>query len=168
MISDPQQIEEVIDGELVCETAVVSYTGEALVPAEMTDAQLAEALDDARLFEQSQLRAFKRALQDEVLRRMDLAGAQGARGAWTIHDGEWKLTGDSPDRSDYEVEELRAVLHSLADAGLIDSSAIGEVIVPSGWKVAKRPLAQLSKLGGVVKDAIRSCERPSRGRATSP
>jgi hypothetical protein len=52
------------------------------------------------------------------------------------------------------------VLASLAHAGLIDTEAIGEVIVPSGWKIAKRPLAQLAKLGGVVKDAIASCEQP--------
>ena len=58
------------------------------------------------------------------------------------------------------VDELRAVLVSLTEAGLIGQDAIDEVIVPSGWKVAKRPLVQLAKLGGVVKDAITSCEQP--------
>ncbi|MGA2926513.1 MAG: hypothetical protein ABSG43_11050 [Solirubrobacteraceae bacterium] len=43
---------------------------------------------------------------------------------------------------------------------MIGEQAIGEAIVPSGWKVAKRPLAQLAKLGGTVKDAIGSCEQP--------
>ena len=158
-VQEPEP-EEVIDGELVPETAVVPYTGEAIVLADTTDAQLAQALDDARLFEQSRLRAFKRELQDELLRRMDAAAARGEQGAWTIRDGDWKLTGDSPDRTDYNIDELRAVLASLVEAGLIGEHLIREVIVPSGWKVAKRPLAQLSKLGGVVKDAIKSCEQP--------
>lgn len=155
-----REVDEVIDGELVPETAVVPYTGEAIVLADTTDAQLAQALDDARLFEQSRLRAFKRELQDELLRRMDAAAARGAQGAWTIRDGEWKLTGDSPDRTEYDLDELRGVLQSLVYAGLISEDVLGEVIVPSGWKVAKRPLAQLAKLGGVVKDAIKSCELP--------
>ncbi|MGA2928718.1 MAG: hypothetical protein ABSG43_22560 [Solirubrobacteraceae bacterium] len=155
-----EEAETVLDGEGLPALVVVPYTGEALVLAEMTAAQLAEAIDDARLFEQSRLRAFKRELQNEVLRRMDGAAAGGQQGAWTIRDGDWKLTGDSPDRSDYNVDELRTVLRSLAEAGLIGERAIGEAIVPSGWKVARRPLAQLTKLGGTVKDAIVSCEQP--------
>ncbi|MGA2926512.1 MAG: hypothetical protein ABSG43_11045 [Solirubrobacteraceae bacterium] len=98
--------ETVLDGEGLAAMVVVPYSGEALVLAEMTAAQLGEAIDDARLFEQSRLCAFKRELQDEVLRRMDGAAAGGKQGAWTIRDGDWKLTGDSPDRSDYNVEEL--------------------------------------------------------------
>ena len=156
-----REVDEVIDGELVPETAVVPYTGEAIVLSYTTDAQLAQALDDARLFEQSRLRAFKRELQDELLRRMDAAAARGEQGAWTIRDGEWKLTGDSPDRTEYDLEELRGALRvARLCAGLISEDVLGEVIVPSGWKVAKRPLAQLAKLGGVVKDAIKSCELP--------
>jgi hypothetical protein len=154
------EIDEVVTGELAPAIAVVPYTGEAIVLADITDAQLAQAIDDARLFEQSRLRAFKRELQDEVLRRMDAAAAQGAQGAWTVRDGEWKLTGDSPDRTEYDLDELRGVLQSLVHAGLISEDVVDEVIVPSGWKVAKRPLAQLAKLGGVVKDAIKSCELP--------
>jgi hypothetical protein len=155
-----REVDELVDGELVPETAVVPYTGEAIVLADTTDAQLAQALEDARLFEQSRLRTFKRELQDELLRRMDTAAARGAQGAWTIRDGQWKLTGDSPDRTDYDLNELRGALQSLVYAGLISEDVLGEVIVPSGWKVAKRPLAQLAKLGGVVKDAIKSCQLP--------
>jgi hypothetical protein len=153
-------VEGIVDDETVPRVAVVPYTGEAVVLADMTSAQLAQALDDARVFEQSRLRAFKRELQNEVLRRMDAAAARGEQAAWTVREGEWKLTGESPDRTDYEVDVLRSVLESLAHARLIAPDAIGEVIVPSGWKVAKRPLAQLTKLGGAVKDAITSCERP--------
>jgi hypothetical protein len=91
---------------------------------------------------------------------MDGAAACGEPGTWTIRDGDWKLCGDSPDRTDYNLDQLRAVLEALTHAGLISQDAIDEVIVPAGWKVAKRPLAQLAKLGGVVKDAIASCEQP--------
>ncbi|MGA2014173.1 MAG: hypothetical protein ABSH51_27060 [Solirubrobacteraceae bacterium] len=162
------RVEEVIDGDPVAALTVIPYTGEAIVPSDMTVAEIAQALDDARLFEQSRLRAFKRELQDEVLRRMDDAAARGQAGAWTIRDGDWKLCGDSPDRSDYHLDQLRGVLASLTHAGLISQSAVGEVIVPAGWKVARRPLAQLAKLGGVVKDAIASCEQPvTRPRAVT-
>lgn len=162
------EAEEVVDGEVV-ETgmAVVPYTGEALALPEMTEEQLAVVLDAARQFERMQMRDFKKVVQAEILGRMDRRAASGEDGAWTIHaEGGWTLQGDSPDRTEYPVDELRKALEKLAAAGLIERAAIGNVIVPERYKVAKRKLDQLLKMGGVVKDTIEAVKQPvTRDRA---
>lgn len=157
---------EVVDATPVFD--VVPYTGralanedgEAVTLTQLTDAQLAAVIDEAKEFALAQLTPFQRAAKDEALRRMDGRAAAGEDGAWTIHAGEWKLTGDSPDRTEYPVDDLRTVLKGLADAKLIDAAAIDKVIVVDKYKVAKRPLTQLLKVSQTVKDAILAVERP--------
>ena len=152
---------EVIDGEVVTETAVVPYTGEALTLLDMSYIQLAQVLDDAKRFEQEALGPFKREVREEVLRRMDDAAAEGIDGAWTVRAGDgWKLEGDSPNQSDYDVQLLRATLAGLMRDGHVKQEMIDKIIVPASWKVAKRRLAQLLKLGNpAVTEAVRGCER---------
>lgn len=141
------------------ELTVVPFTGEALQLADLSYEQLAEVLASCRDWEREQLQSFKADVQAEVLRRMDERAATGETGAWTIREGDWKLTGDSPDRTEYPVDELREALAELAEDGLISPAAVDKVIVPSGWKVAKRALTQLMKIPGVA-DRVREVERP--------
>lgn len=154
--------EEVVDGEVVPEMSVVPYTGEVLVLADMTFAQLGAILDGARTWERAQLRDFKRSLEEEILRRMDANAAAGVDGAWTVHQDGWKVSGSSPNQGvEYDVDTLRAALEQLVADGVIEQEAIDKVIVPDGYKVAKRPLGQLLKLGGTVRAAIEAVEQPA-------
>lgn len=162
MSVEPENV-EVVDGEIVPEFAIVPYTGEALDLPALNYTQLAEALDEAGRFEREALRGFKSIVREEVLNRMDEAAACGEDGAWTVRaEGGWKLEGDGPDKTGYDVNLLRTKLEVLRDAGKIKQEAIDKVIVPERWKVAKRPLSQLLKLGGEVAEAIRECEHPER------
>lgn len=154
-------VEEVLDGEVVEPTTVVPYTGEALALPDMSYEQLGKLLDNARVFERSVLSAFKQEVQDEILARMDAAAKEGAAGAWTVHaEGGVKLSGDSPNRTDYEVDTVRRALKQLVAEGEIKEDVIATVIVPERYKVAKRQLTQLLKLGGRVAEVLKECEQP--------
>lgn len=156
---EPAEEEEVVDGEVVDESvAVVPYTGELLSLREMSFEQLGRVLDEAREFETVTLRGFKREVGDEILERMDANAADGVEGAWTVHEGGYKLSGDSPNQTEYNLAKLKEKLGELVERGVIKQEAVNKVIVPSGWKVAKRPLVQLAKLGGEIKAAIDECE----------
>lgn len=150
---------EIVDAEPVFD--VVPYTGEAITVRDMSDEQLAALIDDAKDFAQVQLSPFQRGLKDEALRRMDEAAARGERSAWTFRAGPWKVEGESPDRTDYDVDETKRVLLDLATRGLIDEAAVKTVIVPKGWQVSKSGIKQLTKLGGEVKEALEACAHPS-------
>lgn len=141
-------------------TVVQPYTGEVLDLAGLSFAQLGELLDSCREWERAHLAAFKHDVQGEILRRMDERAATGQPGAWTIRAGDYKLAGDSPDRTEYPLDETRRELESLVRDGLLTEDAIERVIVPTGYKIARRPLSQLLKLGGEVKARLEAVERP--------
>ena len=153
-MTDPENI-EVVDAEpVIGEIVAVPWTGEALALTQLTDRQLAEVLDEVREFEAARLRTFKRQVQDEALWRMDAAAS------WTIHtEGGFKLTGDSPARTDIDVDELRAALEDID----VPSSLIEKAIKPKPieYVVSRAGLNALRKLGGEVATAIAECERPS-------
>lgn len=127
------------------------HTGEALdLGAE--SARLAEWLDTVRDLERT-IREQKTLVAAELHRRMDLAAS------WTLRDGEWEIRGESPDRTDYAVEELRKALSELVSRGEITqqaaNAAVTEVI---SYRPAKRGINALLKLGGHIADAIKTCE----------
>lgn len=156
----PEPAEEVVDGEVVPELAVVPYSGEALELADMTFDQLAAVLDAARQFEQVDMRTFKGQVQEEVLRRMDANALEGVTGAWTVHVDDWTIQGDSPNKTEYPVDAVKRVLKALVDEGKIGQPAMDTIIVPERYKVAKRALEQLLKLGGEVAERIKAVEQP--------
>ena len=131
--------------------AVVPYTGEAIALNAMGDQQLAALLDEIREFTYEHLAGFKRDVQDEILRRMD------ANAEWTLRTGEWKLTGDSPARTEFDVNELRA---ALLVAGCSDELLAKAIVPKTEWVVSRSGLNSLRKLPGLAA-AIESCERPT-------
>ncbi len=156
MTSEP----EIVDGEYIPAYLPVPYSsGEVISPRDLTNEQLAEALDTTKLFKMTDLAPFERGLKDEALRRMDARAASGEAGAWTMRVEGYKLEGDSPNQTDYDVDRLKAALEDLVAEGKLGQEAIDKVIVPSGWKIAKRALSQLAKLPG-VKEVVDACEVP--------
>lgn len=153
--------EEVIDGELVTSTAMIPHTGELLDLGSMSYEQLGAVLDDARQFEKGPFAEFKRAVTAEILGRMDARAAEGEDGAWTIHAEGMEITGDSPNRTEYDLNQLREALKQLVADGKISQAAADKCIVPERWKVAKRALQQTAKVSPEVKAAIDACEQPS-------
>lgn len=152
---------EIVNGEVVPDYLPVPYSpGEIVSPRDLTDEQLAEVINEAKDFKMIGLALFERGMKNEALRRMDERAARGERGAWTIHVEGYKLEGDSPNQTEYDVDRLKAALEALVNQGMLGQEAINRVIVPSGWKVAKRALSQLVKLPG-VKEVVDTCEVPS-------
>lgn len=153
--------EEVVDGELVY--AVVPYTGEAIVLRDATAPQLAQLLDDCREFERAQLAGFKRAIQDELIRRIDESVAAGVADSWTWHTpAGWKITADNPGRTDWPVDVLRSALQRLILDKKIDPHWLDDIIVPERFKVARKQLSNLLKVAGPNEAAaLRACEQPT-------
>jgi hypothetical protein len=151
---------EVVDGELVPEYAMVPVlpnTGEAIVLADMEDRHLALLLDQVRQFESDQLRGFRRQVQEEILGRMDQACS------WTVETEEFKVSGDSPDRVEYDLDKLRIALAALKAEGLIDEEAAEAAIrVKIEYEPAKAGINKLLKRGGRVKEVVLACEVPSQ------
>lgn len=147
---------EVLDGEVV-EHALVPWTGEVIVLRDASDAQLAEALDEVRRFEVEQLKGLKRDLQDEILARMDL------NASWTIRlESGVTLTGDGPNRSEWDVPSLRGVLRTLAKEGLISKEAAAKGIRRKvTYEAAAAGLNALLKLGGDVEARVTACRLES-------
>jgi hypothetical protein len=135
--------------------AVTPLTGEVVDLATAEGADLADALHRVRVLE-ADLRAFKRAVADELLRRMD------REASWTLRVPHFEVNGDGPNRTDYDGRELRAALLGLAAEGHITAEAAESgVRVETSYVPVKGRLAALRKLGGVVAERIAACERPS-------
>lgn len=124
-------------------------TGEVLDLRTAQDVDLAAWLDAVKAMEQAQ-RAAKKAVQGELLRRMD------RNASYTIRDGEFEITGDSPKPTvQYDVEPLAADLDELVLAGLLTEEARARVIVETvERKVSQRELNKLLNLGGPVAEAV--------------
>lgn len=147
---------EVVDGEVV-QMTLVPWTGEVIVLRDATNAQLAEALDEVRRFEAEQLKGLKRDLQDEILMRMD------HEASWTIRlESGVTLTGDGPNRSEWDVPSLQGVLSALEDEGLVSHEAAAKGIREKvTYEAAAAGLNALLKLGGEVRARIEACRLPS-------
>lgn len=91
-------------------------TGEALELLAPTDV-IAEAIDAAKEDTQ-RLATYKRALQDEILRRMDHDRT------YTAHLRGFKITGDGPRAPTYDGERLHRALKPLVAGGLISERAL--------------------------------------------
>ena len=159
---------EVVDAELApAEFAVVPVTpgaGEALTLRDVPLRQLAAAIDEIREWKRVQLAAFERQLNTEALRRMDERAAQGVKNAWTITTDDYKLSGDSPARTDpIDPDEARVVLDDLVDDGLLDAAVIVRVVKQKEpeYTVDRAGWNALKKLSPAVKTALEAVERPS-------
>lgn len=126
-------------------------TGELIRLSDPTDT-LAQALDEVRDMESRQ-REFKARISEEILRRMD------AEGVWTAEVGEFKVSGQSPDRTDYDADKLLFALDRLvADGDITPDARDRAVTVVESLKVSKRGVQALRKLGGRVEEVINDTE----------
>lgn len=137
--------------ERVAAPAVVANpaTGIVVELAGPTD-QLAAAIDECRDMEEA-LRAYKRTLADEILRRMD------HEGTWTARVGRYKVEGDGPRADTYDGERLWKALEPLVSGGSIAGAARLKAVEPETvYKVKKAGVNALLKLGPEVVEAVRS------------
>jgi hypothetical protein len=123
-------------------------TGELLELLKAGDGQLGDYLDAVRDWE-AMARVAKGVVSAELHRRMD-AGAK-----WTLSAGDFEIVGQSPDRVEYDVGELRAVLRELLEKELISrDAALAAVKREVVFSVSKRGVNALRKIGGEVAKAI--------------
>jgi hypothetical protein len=117
---------------------------------------LAAYLADVRDWEQTFLRPCKRAVEDEILRRLDHDAS------YTQRVGDFEIRGDGPGRVTYQEEVLRGALRPLVDDGTISraafNAAVKEEVV---YTPVVRGINALKKLGGAVTAAVESAARPS-------
>jgi hypothetical protein len=120
---------------------------------------LAAYLADVRDWEQTFLRPCKRAVEEELLRRMD----HDAR--YTVRAGAYVVRGDGPGRVEYNEDLLRIRLRELVDDEAISREAAAAAVKE---KVSYQPMARginaLLKLGGKVAEAVRSAEAGEKTR----
>lgn len=139
------------------ETAAVlnPRTGE-VVDLTADTAELAAYLADVRQWERDFLRGCKRAVELELIRRMD----RDAK--YTLRAGGLEITGDGPGRVKYEEEVLRAQLRPLVQQDIISqdamNAAVKEVVT---YQVMARGVNALKKLGGPVAEAVAAATRLS-------
>lgn len=134
-------------------------TGEIVALDAPTDV-LAEHILDVRDLEGA-LRSHKAAVTRELLNRMDTAAT------WTVKANRLKVAGVSPFEEVYDGEALWNGLHSIArDVGLAPESIEAAITEERVYKVSKRGLNQLRKLGGEVAKIIDRCktEQPRKYR----
>jgi hypothetical protein len=128
-------------------------TGE-VVPLDGPTDMLASFLASTRELEGA-LREAKRAVSAELHARMD------AEASWTLHVRSYTITGESPNRIEYDADKLHARLAELvADDLLAPRAAEQAVEVVTTRKARARGINQLLKLGGAVADAIKTCQVP--------
>lgn len=127
---------------------------------ELLDLNSAEADEIARWIEsvrewEANARAAKQLASEELLRRMDQAAS------WTLRAGDYELKGESPNRVEYAIEDLRGTLTNLVASGAItEEAAEAAVKVETTYKPAKRGINALLKLGGDVAEAVSAAARP--------
>lgn len=124
-------------------------TGEVFPIAAASDALLAVALDDLA-DHQRQLTSWRRALDDEVIARMDAAVR------WTIHAGPFRLSAPSAAPvAVYDAQPLRGALTALANAGRFGQGAVdAAVVVATTYTARAGGLKALAKLGPDVQEVI--------------
>lgn len=124
-------------------------TGGVVTLAGPTDL-IVEAIDECKDIE-GRLRTFKRALADEILRRMD------HEGTWTARLGDFKVSGDGPRGPEYDGQRLVKALDDLVMRGLISKRAADKAVeAVTTYKVKRAGVNALLKLGPDVVAAIES------------
>ncbi len=126
-------------------------TGEVIDLGSSTDS-LGLALAQLRQLE-DQVKVAKRAISDEVIRRMDIDAL------WTHHGDGVKLTSRSPEQTAYDIERLVETLARLAGEKKITEDAAKRCINLKP-EAKKAGINALLKSGGEVKEAILACEVP--------
>lgn len=143
---------EFVDGAV---SLVHPQSGELLDLSTAKSGEIAAWIEAIRDWESS-ARAARQFASAELHERMDRAAS------WTLRDGVYEVKGESPERVEYDVDELRRVLDALRDSGKITAdAAAGAIKEEVVYKASKRGINALLKLGGAVADAVRSCERPN-------
>lgn len=128
-------------------------TGE-IVPMDAPTDQLAEFLSDVREFERA-MRDQKQHVSQELHRRMD------ADAIWTVHLGDWTVSGESPARVEYDAELLHRKLTEFVEAHVIPQRALEDaVITETKYRARVSGINRLAKLGGDLAKAIESCQIP--------
>lgn len=129
-------------------SVIIPLTGEAIDLAAAGTDDIADAIDRIRDLE-SQLRAAKRQLADEAIRRMD------ERVCWTLTGEDWKLSAPSPGRIEWDAERLAAVLARLVVDGVVPREAAEQAIVVEP-KIKQAGLNKLLKRPD-LKDELEAC-----------
>lgn len=133
---------------------VIPLTGQVIDLSTPTD-QIADAIDRVKLIE-ADLRAAKRVLSDEVLRRMD------HEGKWTVHAPGWKVVGQSPGGEEFDGDELARRLRKLVKAGRISQGAMTNAVAREiVWTAKKAGINALRKLGDDVRAEVDACASPT-------
>jgi hypothetical protein len=129
-------------------TVISPRTGE-VISLDAPDQDLGGFLNDVRDLE-SAIRESKRAVHDELLRRMDSAAT------WTVHVPGLKLSGPSPaPTEEFDELELRTALLTLVDEGVISVEAVDRAIEPVvTYKARRAGINALRKLGGRVAETV--------------
>lgn len=134
-------------------SVIIPLTGEAIDLAAAGTDDLADAIDRIRDLE-SQLRAAKRQLADEAIRRMDNDELK-----WTITGQDWQLSAPSPGRVEWDAEAVAAVLARLVIDGDLPREAAERAVVAVP-KVKIAGLSALLKKPEIVR-ALEGCSKPS-------
>lgn len=126
-------------------------SGELVALTAPTD-QLADVIDSIRQVEE-RFKSEKRAIGDELIRRMD------AEATWTHRAGGYKITAPSPKPKDeWDGERLHAVLVEYVEADVISVRAAGEAVEQETvYKPRVAGINKLLKLGGDLAEAILAC-----------
>lgn len=151
MASAPQNSERALTPR---STLLDRTSGELIDLTEATTDRLAEVLLTTRELE-AELRSAKALVSREVHRRMD------REAKWTARVGGYELRGQSPERVEYDPEELGRRLRVLRRSGLVSPAACRNALerVVSA-RPRKAGIRALLKLGGEVAEAVCACERP--------
>lgn len=130
---------------------VAPHSGELIELDSPTDVLAAHLMDVRDL--EGALRSHKQHITRELLDRMD------REATWTVRAGGYKVTGKSPaDEEVFDGESLWNGLHSIArDVGLSDEAILNAVTEERVYKVSKRGVSALRKLGGEVAKIIDRC-----------
>lgn len=134
-------------------SVIIPLTGEAIDLAAAGTDDLADAIDHIRDLE-SQLRAAKRQLADEAIRRMDNDELK-----WTITGQDWQLSAPSPGRVEWDAEAVAAVLARLVIDGDLPREAAERAVVAVP-KVKIAGLNALLKKPEIARE-LEGCSKPS-------
>lgn len=136
---------------------IVPATGETLDLATAPPEKLASLYDELGDLT-GRIREARSAIAIEVNRRMDL------NASWTLHTADWKLSGQSPSRVEYDAERLWLELDVLVEDGTITPDARDHAVkIVTRFSVQAGGVRNLYKLGDPVAAAIDRCTTPAGG-----
>lgn len=129
------------------------FTGVA-IDLDADSETLARAIRELRDLDEERKQIVKD-ISHELLQRMD----QDA--SWTLHFPGLDVSGDTPNRKTYKSERLVKVLEALVTEGKISKEAAQAAVeVEVKYKVKKRGVDAIRKLGGEISKRLYGCEVP--------